>query len=863
MREVRGEESPFCTIPGPQVADHFQDVFQQRLDCLPEPPEDAELPPTLQHADPLVAYINRASIVARLSHCSNTAPGADGVRYSCLRMKDPNAHILVEILNRCLSEKRIPAAWKSSRTILLHKKGEKNNISNWRPISLSSCLYKIYAGILADRLGRWAGSSGAVSKVQKGFMPYEGCSEHNFILQQCLDDARETGSQLTVTWLDLRNAFPSVPHTSILAMLKQHGVHPHLVDIVQDLYTDCSTTFCTDGGETEAVPMKSGVKQGCPLSPIVFNLTLEVLIRSVMKLGEQRGFSLLGHTISCLAYADDLVLTAKSTEDMQALLDTAGSVADWLGLSFNASKCATLQMTKKKAVPTNTTIQGQPVPCLREGEAYRHLGVPTGFRNDQTPENTIKAMLEDIHRVETSRLTDWQKLDAIRTFVLPQVEFTLLTARVKKTAFKEFDSEVKRVSKAALHLPARGSPEIVYLPLHQGGANILPLGDLADICAVTHAFKLLTCPDPAVSTIAWRSVKRAVQRTLADPQVSEEQVAAYLSGAPLARPSNSFATIWSHARNASSRLSGKISDFKWCWSTELGRLAVNIPMPDLQPDRILVDSAARKTLQSKLRRGVQHHYLKNLTAKPDHGKVFLASSADPASNHFIHDGRHTRFCDWRFVHRARNGVLPLNGCLRGLPDRAKQCRRCNYELESIAHVLCHCLPHQRAWNNRHRSVLLHLVDNMEDTSNLTIEKTVRGTNSRLMPDLVILDRQRMKATIIDVACPFDNKRDALDAKRLEKVTKYQPLADTLKSQGFTAECDAVVVGSLGSWDPRNESALNLLGIPARKRTAMKRLIVSDVIRWSRDIYVEHMCGHRQYSRDLDLPSLRGPTPAAD
>ena len=75
------------------------------------------------------------------------------------------------------------------------------------------------------------------------------------------------------------------------------------------------------------------------------------------------------------------------------------------------------------------------------------------------------------------------------------------------------------------------------------------------------------------------------------------------------------------------------------------------------------------------------------------------------------------------------------------------------------------------------------------------------------------------AVVIDIACPFDNRRAAFQEKRQEKIEKYSPLCRSLEEQGYTTACDAilVLVGALGSWDPHNDRVLNLLGIPRRGR----------------------------------------------
>ena len=107
--------------------------------------------------------------------------------------------------------------------------------------------------------------------------------------------------------------------------------------------------------------------------------------------------------------------------------------------------------------------------------------------------------------------------------------------------------------------------------------------------------------------------------------------------------------------------------------------------------------------------------------------------------------------------------------------------------------------------------------------------------------------------ICDVTVPFEN-RWTEDA-RARKIAKYSPLAEELQRQGYRVVVTAFVIGALGSWDPRNEAVLSLLRVGPQYAAMMRRLVVSDTIRWSRDIYVEHVSGIRQY--------LAPPRPSGD
>jgi len=68
-------------------------------------------------------------------------------------------------------------------------RGEESDLGNWRPICLQNTLYKIYAATIARRIADWALEENVINTAQKGFLPYEGCFEHTFLLRSCMEDA--------------------------------------------------------------------------------------------------------------------------------------------------------------------------------------------------------------------------------------------------------------------------------------------------------------------------------------------------------------------------------------------------------------------------------------------------------------------------------------------------------------------------------------------------------------------------------------------------------------------------------------------------------------------------------------------------
>ncbi len=242
-----------------------------------------------------------------------------------------------------------------------------------------SCIYKLFMSIMANRLVNYSIDNNFMSSSQKSARPNEGCYEHTYILQSLVLDAKHHQKNLFLAWLDLRNAFGSIPHDVITITLSHLGVPDSVVNLVKNVYTNASTEVRTPTGTTPSIHINAGVKQGCPLSPILFNLCIEIILRVVSTRGHQIGPTKhFNGEISVLAYADDLVIVAKTKEKLQQLLDITSSSADLIGLEFRQDKCASLSMTYSKKYPSNIElnqfcVQTKEIPSLTEHKHYQYL----------------------------------------------------------------------------------------------------------------------------------------------------------------------------------------------------------------------------------------------------------------------------------------------------------------------------------------------------------------------------------------------------------------------------------------------------------------------------------------------------------
>ena len=215
-------------------------------------------------------------------------------------------------------------------------------MKNWRPITIGNHLFRFFTRFLAKRLA----SACQLSPRRRGFIPAPGCSENVYVLSNLLTQAKRAKKDLSVVFIDMSKAFDSIPHKALVAALRRFGIDERLVDLVLELYREGKTSFPWEESSTRDISMKIGVKQGDPLSPLLFNLALDPFLQKVDSLNV--GYRLSnGERISALAFADDTGVVSESWESMQVVLQATSAFCASSGLKINVAKCAGMWIKAK------------------------------------------------------------------------------------------------------------------------------------------------------------------------------------------------------------------------------------------------------------------------------------------------------------------------------------------------------------------------------------------------------------------------------------------------------------------------------------------------------------------------------------
>ena len=265
--------------------------------------QPAESPPGPADEEDPTRPVSPAEVVLAISRLRRgKAPGRDGVSSDLIKEAPPAvSDLLAGVFTSSLALGWVPASWRSSLVRLLPKAGRRlTRASDFRPISLSPVMGKLLEAIFARRLLRLAGQRSLLPPEQSAFQPASGAIEQVLLLAQRAGQALNAGLATTVVSLDVAKAFDTVWHAGLLRTCKEQLPAPSARWIAAFL-RERQMAVLEEGHVSSTFPLRTGVPQGSPLSPLLF-------ILYVASLPLPRG-ELEGATV----YADDVALWCSDT----------------------------------------------------------------------------------------------------------------------------------------------------------------------------------------------------------------------------------------------------------------------------------------------------------------------------------------------------------------------------------------------------------------------------------------------------------------------------------------------------------------------------------------------------------------------
>jgi exonuclease III len=187
------------------------------------------------------------------------------------------APYLTKLFNHCFDVGRVPDHWCTALLSLVYKKGDKLDWNNYRPLAVTQVVAKVYALLLHKRLTRWAEGQQLLTPAQAGFRPGYSTTMNNFILLHFIHKYRRLSQPLYACFLDLSKAYDRVVRQHVWDRLHGFGCRGKLLFAVASLYTNLTYSVKFQNGASAPFHTNSGLRQGCPLSPFLFNVIIQKL----------------------------------------------------------------------------------------------------------------------------------------------------------------------------------------------------------------------------------------------------------------------------------------------------------------------------------------------------------------------------------------------------------------------------------------------------------------------------------------------------------------------------------------------------------------------------------------------------------
>lgn len=301
------------------------------------------------------------------------APGTDNIKAELIKYMGNAGNLLLhEIINEAWRNKTVPREWKRSIIVPIYKKGDRKECSNYRGVSLLCTAYKIYERIIEQRLRK--DMENRLHETQSGFRPGHSIQDHIFTIRNMSEKLLAQDKELLICFIDLEKAFDNVKRKHIWEALDSNEISRGLKEGIKSLYTNTTNVVRVNNQESDAFITTQGVRQGGVLSPMLFIVFMNEIIKKASNESKKLsvGYNRMRITkISECVFADDITILANNEENLQHNINTWIRLLEEKDMEINTKKTKTMLISNDEHKKIKVNIKGT---TIEQVENMQYLG---------------------------------------------------------------------------------------------------------------------------------------------------------------------------------------------------------------------------------------------------------------------------------------------------------------------------------------------------------------------------------------------------------------------------------------------------------------------------------------------------------
>ena len=408
-----------------------------------------------------------------------SSPGPNGVPYRLYKNAPDVLRFLWRLMKVVWQKQTIPTAWQRAGGVLIPKEKDAADISQFRHISLLNVEGKIFFSVVAHRLAVYLDRNEYIdTTVQKAGIPgFSGCLEHTNMIWHQIQAAKKEGRDLHVVFLDLANAFGSVPHSLLWTAFDLFSIPQAITTLVKSYFQDVQLCLTTEEYTTAWQRLDIGIMAGCTISPLAFTMAMEVIIRASRWVvgGQQLKAGLRLPPIR--AYMDDMTTLTTTMPCTRRLLKKLQENLEWARMKIKPSKSRSISVVKGKLSEQRFFIGEEPIPTVSE-KPVKSLG--RWYDANLKDKDQVHQLRQDticgLESIDKSLLPGRLKLWCLQFGLLPRLMWPLTIYEVPISKVEKLERLISSFARKWLGLPRCFS----NIGLYGRGILELPVSSLTE-----------------------------------------------------------------------------------------------------------------------------------------------------------------------------------------------------------------------------------------------------------------------------------------------------------------------------------------------------------------------------------------------